>query len=181
MLNLQYFSNTNAYNKCFKNNNSEKYTQLYNKKEYRFYKKRILQLVKDVMRKKNKEPNLVHAFDNFIKISIEHLKFIDKADIFQQDLSNHNLTMERSTTQKNFTESPDDLLFSNCNVKYGKIEDSIPLIIKRKAQPPIFIPSQKNLNLKDPKYKTKGIKKYNKLTSTFPRVYNIPPFEIVNK
>ncbi len=173
MLNLQYFSNTNAYNKCFKNNNSEKYTQLYSKKDYRFYKKRILQLVKDIMRKNNKETNLVNAFDNFIKISIEHLKFIDKSEILQQDLSNHYLIMERSTTQPNIMESSNNLLFSKCKVKGGKIEDSIPLIIKRKAQKLPFIPSQKNLNLNDPKYKTKGITKYDKLRSTNSNAHDI--------
>lgn len=170
MLNLRYFSNTNVYNKCFKNNIINNNNQLYNKKEYRFYKKRILQLAKDIMRKKNKDVNLVNAFDNFIKVSIEYLKFTDKSDFLQKDLSNNNLNVERNKPTINNVEIPNNLLFSKNTMKCNKIEDCIPLIVRRKEKNTQFIPSQKALNLQDPKYKTKGIKKYNTPNIPIPNV-----------
>ena len=48
------------------------------KKEVEFYKKRIFQLCKDLLRGKEINSNINNTFDEFCSNTIEHFKMIDK-------------------------------------------------------------------------------------------------------
>ena len=68
-------------------------TRNINKKEKKFYRKRILNLSKDLLLKKDNDydeinPDIKSSFDNFIKTCIHYFKIIDRNDILQEDFKN---------------------------------------------------------------------------------------------
>ena len=81
------FDNTNSTNQIdllyltnmttCKNNNGVK-VDIVNKKEVDFYKKRIFQLCKDVLRNKHANPMVKDSFDHFCCNAIEYFKMTDK-------------------------------------------------------------------------------------------------------
>ena len=167
MLNLKYFANHNNYNKLFNQNNNDNDILLYSAKDYKFYKKRILQLAKNILRKKEKDTIIVEAFDEFIHVAINHLKFIDKSDILQTEFSllaqndiKDDLQSNLPIIYENETDklvNEDKLLFKQNKVQSIKIDECFG--IKRKLREPPFIPKQKHINLKERSLKNKGIPK----------------------
>jgi hypothetical protein len=172
-----YFSNPNYGSKSSSNISLHKKdsAEPYDKKEYKFYKKRIFQLVKDIMQKNNKDIGLKHHFDTFIVEAIEYLKFKDKSLILQEeyldislssnsksnsvpDISNDDVNNNANTTKL------DTLLYTNLDTKPNTIE-SYMKIIKHKREPiksknnPVHIPKKKAINLRDEKFKTRGLNK----------------------
>ncbi len=155
--------------------------KMFEKKEYRFYKKRILQLFKDIMNKKIENNDLIDAYNIFVLQSIDYLKNVDKTDILQKDYNRKNVHFnldEQPTRQEQTQEQTqeqdipnieiDKLLYKNNNeTKHLRIDKL--LNIERKRIIPkkeIVLPKQKELNLQDPKLKTKGIKTKHKNKET---------------
>lgn len=135
------------------------------KNEYRFYKKRIFYLFKDVMTKRETEPEIVSAFNEFSKVAIKYLKFKDKASILQEeykDLSNNTRGKHCFNT---FTNAPLDqvqysnhMLMRDYNVKTQSITDCLPITKKPiKKETPMPMPQKKEINIKDPKFKSVGL------------------------
>jgi len=174
-----------------------------NKKEQKFYKKRIISLTKgfldecsekkstdfdlslnllnDVGEKDNKKsspnpilnPNQSHnpipmdvkyAFENYIRVCINYFKNDDKTDILQSDyitqiiefadLSNNDIINNTVTTM----EEADKLLMRAVQIKQNTLD---PFVKRTKIKPktPPILPKKRDVNLKDPALKTKGIKK----------------------
>lgn len=102
-----------------KHNSEERNTHIYedtniqySKEDYKFYKKRLFQLFKDIINKKNNDENVMGAFHIFIHNGIEYLKFQDKSDILQQDYRENirvhfQEVKEFRETQKTHTEKID--------------------------------------------------------------------------
>lgn len=170
----EYFANQQLYNKIIKKDNSLPY----DKNEYRFYKKRILQLVKDIMRKKETTNEIVIPFNNFVVSAIEHFKFEDKKSIIQSEYEEIECDDNKgvckrvkyedveSGKDKNETisklEEGNSLMMKNMTIKTMTIEGFLPLVrtqLKPVEQPQM--PQQKNYNLKDPKFRTKGVEEKN--------------------
>ena len=76
------FMNKQVYNKITK----KKDNLPYNKDEYKHYRKRILELVKDLLNKKEVGQDIKEHFQIFVFHAIEFLKFQDKSNIIQADL-----------------------------------------------------------------------------------------------
>ena len=83
-IDLYYFTNStylNRFNKSQENDNLNE--------EIKFYKKRIFQLAKDILRKKEGINKTVEgAFLEFSRFAIQHFKFEDKKEIYQKEYDN---------------------------------------------------------------------------------------------
>ena len=137
-----------------------------NKKDKKFYRKRVYNLTKELLLSKEEPtdlfPDVKYAFDNFINTCINYFKVIDNNDIIQLDYQNINESLNIGSTIEELNvdnihsqEEADKLL-----MKSIKISNSLDGFIKRKKigkQNEIILPKQKDINLKDPSLKIKGI------------------------
>ena len=86
MIDLQYFTPHDIFQKVVEPSfDTEKKPSLHKSKEFIFYRKRILQLVKDLVKGTEKNEVLLRSFEHFTKDAIEHFKFTDKSDIIQNE------------------------------------------------------------------------------------------------
>ena len=85
-LDLIYFTNSTSYRKINKKNeeNNKENNEEYNR-DLLFYRKRILQKTKDLLRGCDCDANIEKVFKEYTKELIRHLKFTDKKDIIQED------------------------------------------------------------------------------------------------
>ena len=151
-------------------NSSVTKTMESNKRDRKFYKKRIVQITKDMLASDDIEvpitSDILFAFDNFTRTCISYFKMIDKTDILQTDYP-------PSTTTTTFLEEdnicPDNAhLLEESNKSIMKSVKLSPItmdkFVKRistapsSANPP-FIPLKREVNLKDPELRNKGIRK----------------------
>ncbi len=141
-----------------------------NKEEHRFYRKRTLNLFKEMINKNSPEnlfPDVKYAYDNFVNAAVNYFKTIDNSDILQAeyaDLDSH-------------AEKPDSILLpadcsanlassldaDMCMMRSIKMEtptlDKYVIRTRTKKKSEVLLPQQKDINLHDPELKTKGIKK----------------------
>jgi hypothetical protein len=131
------------------------------KKEVEFYKKRIFQLCKDLLRGKEINSNINNTFDEFCSNTIEHFKMIDKTEIMQNEYKNLNLKSANSTSNKSTTkileENPDELMFKKIEKNNKNTMDKFVIKNVVKKQDEMVIPIQKKYNLKDVKYQEKDV------------------------
>jgi len=154
MIDLEYLTNP-AFVKLRK-----KLLKTNNKEDITFYRKRIFQLTKDLLRGKYINAELDNAFSNYSRICIGYFKFSDQSDIIQHDyvdiVRNEKKTVQRELNQK----APNHLLMCTMQPVSKKITDCIPIKYIKKQQKP-FMPTNRNINLKDPKFRSKGVLKKN--------------------
>ena len=146
--------------------------------ERKFYRKRLLQLTRDLIAGEIENTNLEAAFNNYLKESIKYLKFTDKKDIIQEEYVEINKKMEQRRERKikkAISEdkegqnknpeinsvNPDELLINKSQIKNPAMNSFIK-IKKNPTQKNQIMPKQRDINLTDPKLKKKGIKKRNK-------------------
>lgn len=161
-LTLTYFTNNSQYQSCsdevvMKQKKEEK---LQLKEDKKFYRKRIIQLTKDLFIKKSSSTDMQKNFDQYIKSCIEYLKTLDKHDILQEeysemDISNNLIKKEIEPIDEDYN----SYIYKKQD-KVIKMDDFV--IVKKKPVEKQDNPKKKDINLKDPKLKTKGIKKKNK-------------------
>ena len=164
---LEYLMNKEQYAKYIEQNkpaNKDKY-----QKEKKFYKKRIYDFTKKMLNGEKIDviiPDTTFAFENYARSCIEYFKALDKTDILQEDYLNldtdskfpSSLEMQSSTT----LEEANEIVMRSFKVSEP---NSLEKIVKRKqtqiiAKAPV-LPKQKDVNLKDPALKKKGIEKKN--------------------
>jgi len=95
-LNLLYLTNQtykNKYNKLTeeKTKKSENFTK-YTDEDIEFYRKRIFQLTKELLRGKNTNPSINNSFKHFANICIDHFQFEDAKEIYQKEYENLKTT-----------------------------------------------------------------------------------------
>jgi len=131
------------------------------KKEFnndrKFYKPRILNLMKNMLNKKESHPSLDKSFHIFVSDCIEHFKTIDKNEILQEEYKDISFNEMKIDCTDDSLISANDCLFKK-STKGTKIEDFIDIRkIKLKKEEKI-LPQAKNINLKENYMKTKGTK-----------------------
>ena len=148
-----------------------------NKKDQKFYRRRILSLTKELLypeettEKPNtasQNPNIVGLFQIYSKACIEHFKTLDKNDIIQEDYSTlttetTEMSVEDIKTQAEF----DQLFMRSVHVKEATTLDKF---VKRSTTAPKeepILPKQKDINLRDPALKNKGIRKKKNITNKY--------------
>ena len=163
---LEIMANSDTYNKYLKKNNLEHDTVL--KSEKRFYRKRIIAMVKDILTNNINNNNdapindiIINSFNAFSRLCISHFKFKDTMDNIQGDYKDMVL-VETTTTGES---GVDDWSIDDANKLFMKQVDKKVITMDNfvtKTSPPqdeMLLPKTKELNLKDPKYKKKDIKK----------------------
>jgi hypothetical protein len=170
-------ANIDTYNKYLKKNNLDHDTVL--KRDKKFYKKRIIAMIKDILNNNVNNNSdspiddiVINAFNSFARLCISHFKFKDTMDNIQGDYKGMDF-------KSNLNDGIDSNIVDGINneeFKTDTINEANKLFMKQvdkkiitmdnfviKTSPPpedeIIIPKTKDFNLKDPKYKKKDIKK----------------------
>ena len=166
---LEYMMNKEHYQKYIDSKHEEK--EITSKKDKKFYRRRICDLTKQLLLNESIENNITidikHTFELYAKACINYFKLLDRSDIIQDDYSN---IIEKIHTENNDNLSnviDDTLLMRSINLH---TPNSLEKIIKRSSttiKKQEIIPQKKDINLKDPVLKNKGIRKKNNIINNY--------------
>ena len=163
---VDYLINKELYAKCV----NKQVVHENNRKDNRFYRKRIASLSKEFLLgelPENVTPDVKYAFDNFAKTCIRYFKMIDSADIIQEDytsiIESENLAKLDNilgVTDALNQDEANKLMMRSITMPALTIAD---FITKQRITQldKIVLPKERNLNLTDPLLKKKGIKSKN--------------------
>ena len=158
-----------------------------NKKDQKFYRRRILSLTKELLYPEEAaekpttttpptttptttttDPNIVGLFQIYSKECIEYFKTLDKNDIIQEDYSSLTPeTAEMSAEDIKTQAEIDQQFMRSIHVKEPTTLDKF---VKRSTTAPKeapILPKQKDINLRDPALKNKGIRKKKNITNKY--------------
>ena len=129
------------------------------KRDRKFYKRRILQMTKDLLLSEEIDTpsDMLFAFDQFARSCISYFKMIDKTDILQTDYPPLDEPLINAGELTPFKDSVESLMRS---VKINTI--TMDKFVKRISTAPVkapVIPQMRDINLKDPELRNKGIRK----------------------
>ena len=119
----------------------------------RFYRKRIISLTRDMFKKNNLPENIVELHNSYVKQLIEYFKLGDRKDIIQEeydDIKDDNC----------FSDTDCDIEIANkeiFNIKEPVATMDKYVTIKKVVVEDKVVPKKRDINLKDPKLKTKGL------------------------
>ena len=153
MTNPSYYSNS----KCMGNDkNRDDGPTLADK---RFYKKRILTVTRELFKPNEHPTHLKILHEGYINYLIEYLKMIDTKDILQEEYEGMT---DQDTTGGMKDCSVDDANKYIYNIKPPHITMDDFVTKKTPIKEVESLPQKKNINLKDPVLRTKGVRKKNK-------------------
>jgi len=139
-----------------------------NKRDRKFYKKRILQLTKDLLSSETGEDatmDIMYAFDNFTRTCISYFKMMDKTDILQTDYTDFITKEPPEVTTLTFEDTSMSFMRT---VKVDNI--TMDKFVKRTSTAPPktqIVPLQREVNLKDPELRNKGIRKKKNVETVY--------------
>jgi hypothetical protein len=153
-----------------------------NKKDKKFYRKRILNLTRELLlTKKDKDigqsnetndditinPDLLNAFNNYVKSCIHNFKIIDKNDIIQEDYKDMNLNNSNNLENIETLKATDLNIIENNKLfmRSIKIKPGLDSFVKytcKRQEDEIILPKIREINLDEPTLRIKGIKKKEK-------------------
>ena len=168
LVNKDYIAKMNS---MTENQNQE----LKNKKDKRFYRKRVFNLTKELLSGELSQdifPDIKQAFDNYVRHCISYFKAIDCSDIMQEEYlcELHESELLQDDTNK----LHDDKLPPQNNMnklimrsKPNNLDNFITRVVKN--EPKMLMPQQKVMNLRDPSLKIKGVleKRKKNLTNKY--------------
>ena len=161
---LKYLMNPQHYDRHMHENSEEGIkADKHRTEKLNFYKKRIIAITKDMLKDKFQEEHLRQSFNQYVNCLIEYFEFIDKKDIIQNDyklmddLSTDYLQTSQHYSEKDITDEANALM---TNIP-SKSPTTLDNFVVKKPRPPErkIIPTKKVINIKDPQFKSKGIKK----------------------
>jgi hypothetical protein len=147
-----------------------------NKKDKKFYKRRIFNLVKEILITKEEPtdlfPDVKYTFDNFVESCIHYFKSKDNNDIIQSEYKNieeHNITsdlLESNVDGDYIGEEANKLLMRSIKITNSSLDN---FVTKKFTKTPrqLILPKQKDVNLKDPDLKNKGIRKKKNIINKY--------------
>ena len=146
-----------------------------NKKDQKFYRRRILSLTKEMLYPEEtattpltNDPNIVGLFQIYTKACIEHFKTLDKNDIIQEDYSTLTTETGEMSVEDIKTQAEIDKQFMRSI--HAKEAATLDKFVKRSTTAPKeepILPKQKDINLRDPALKNKGIRKKKNITNKY--------------
>ena len=147
-----------------------------NKKEKKFYRKRVLNLTRELLLKKQDDydeinPDIKNSFDNFVKTCIHYFKTIDRNDIIQEDFKNFddddddndNEKCTDTTNSNGYNSENDNKLFMR-SIKIKNGLENFVTIKSFKKPDEMILPKIKDINLEEPTLRNKGIIKKENIT-----------------
>jgi hypothetical protein len=162
------------YNKHFLERNS--YNNKISKKDRKFYRKRILNLTRELFLSSDaSNPDINEAFMNYVYHCVEHFKNTDTNDILQYEYTDLDAELEMDAEDADDENDSMDTYNSSIMRKIVKPNTLDNFIIRNviKKKEPEHLPLQKEINLKDPQLKVKGIGKKKNLINTYEEQENI--------
>lgn len=168
---LEYLMNPVLYDK-YKQLSCKEDEALF-KSDRQFYRKRINQMAKDALREKPHVPSqILKYYNEFARRCIEHFKCEDETECYQQNLGPQNLgpqndfsnldtipNLENGFLDQNHLDR--NLLGQTPKKKVVTMDNFVRKTNSVPQVPPI-IPKQREINPKDKKYRTKGLRKNKK-------------------
>jgi hypothetical protein len=178
---LECLINKEIYKKYLASNNAT--AVINNKKDRKFYRKRILQLTRDILLNDNSAQitnDITFVFESYVNLCIQYFKMVDKVDLIQQDHYMEKYTMMDNSTVENFSTTDNCSTLDNSTVENNSMSDNIESadklllrsikldaytldkfvkVISTKKDDATPLPVQKIFNLKDPMLRNKGIRK----------------------
>jgi hypothetical protein len=161
------------YNKHFLERNS--YNNKINKKDKKFYRKRILNLTRELFISSDEyNPDINEAFMNYVYHCVEHFKNTDTTDILQGEYAELDADTDADTDADAAIDADDEhdgINTYNSSIMRKIVKPNtldnfiIRNVIKKKESEQL--PLQKEINLKDPQLKVKGIVKKKNLINTY--------------
>jgi len=150
---LEFLMSADMYQKYMSVHENEITINLENDKK--FYKKRIVQLTKDLFKETDSPQSVKSNFNTYIKQCIMYFKIVDKTDILQ----GHYVNIEESNLTKgddiSICELNNEFLKSGLNPPTATLDN---YVIKTNIEHPRPPPQKKVVNLKAPELKIKGVK-----------------------
>lgn len=168
---LDYLINTKQYKIQLTNSLNKKI----NRKDKKFYRRRILSLTKDLLSKEESEivvsPDIKYAFDNLVKTCIHYFKILDRNDIIQEDYNKFDDKIKENIeindeSSKILKEENEKLLMRSVKMSNPSLDNFIKIKMTKQSEE-IIIPQQKEINLKDPILKNKGINKKKNINNNY--------------
>jgi hypothetical protein len=167
---LSFLMNPTLYDKYKQLSSNEERSQLLVEKK--FYRKRIQQMAKDCLKQgifKCESPppkQIVMLYDEFSKACISHFKTLDENEFYQIEYEGLDKVDNTSEPQ----EGPDVLnikdldteLLTNQPAKTVTMDDFVKKQKGKRPNSPLKPPKQRLVNVKEDKYRTKGLKKDKK-------------------
>jgi hypothetical protein len=161
-LTIDCLLNKNVINKHIKNKQSKKE----NKEDIKFYKKRIYNLFKEILTGNSPDdllPDVKYAYSNFLNASISYFKTVDNNDIIQSEYKDMDFSPEICCNNNDISGNildADKLLMRSIKMNVPTLDKYVTRTSTKKKDE-IILPKQKNINLNDPEFKNKGLKKNN--------------------
>jgi hypothetical protein len=137
-----------------------------NKEEIKFYKKRIYNLFKEIITGNSPIdllPDVKYAYSNFLTESIRYFKTVDNNDIIQSEYKDMEFPPEIRCDVNDVSGNvvdADKLLMRSIKIDVPTLDKYVTRISTKKKEK-IILPKQKDINLNDPEFKNKGLKKNN--------------------
>jgi hypothetical protein len=179
-LTLEYLMNKEQYEKYLVQRNPK--TKLNNKKDKKFYRRRIFDLTKQLLSNESPEnlmPDVKYAFENYVNACINFYKILDKTDIIQEDYTGLEIDIKNEINIDNIgnADEANQLMMRSIKISHPpSLLDNFVKIKNAKPQVEPVIPKQKDINLKDPNLKNKGIlylkKKKKNITNNYDKDQN---------
>ena len=175
---LDYLINTKQYKIQIISSTQNTINKKINRKDKKFYRRRILSLTKDLLSKEESEivvsPDIKYAFDNLVKTCIHYFKILDRNDIIQEDYNNFNKGIneeikeekELSESEQFLKEENEKLLMRSVKLSNHSLDNFIKIKMTKQAEE-LIIPQQKEINLKDPILKNKGVNKKKNIINNY--------------
>lgn len=142
------------------------------RKDKRFYKKRIFDLTKRLLNNEKPEtmyPDVGSAFDSYVRVCIEYFKVLDRSDIIQEDyIGVEDGILNNKPMDPSYNAVEESMLMMR-SIKITE-PNALEKLVKRtthKLEKKAIIPLQKDINLKNPNLKNKGICKKNNINNNY--------------
>jgi len=172
---LECLMNKEIYKKYLTSNSANMIIN--NKKDRKFYRKRILQLTRDILLN---DPSvkitndIQFVFENYVNHCIQYFKMVDRVDLIQEDYYIEDFTHDKSVDDANETETKtfetvetaDKLLLRSIKINNYTL-DKFVKVISTKKDDSTPLPVQKIFNLKDPNLRNKGIRKKKNIDTKY--------------
>jgi hypothetical protein len=167
---LECLMNKNQYAKYVGKTNTETKSSI--KKDVKFYRRRIFDLTKKLLNNEKPEtmyPDVGSAFDTYARVCIEYFKVLDKSDIIQEDYTGINVDNISSipVDASYNTEAANMLMMRSIKLTEPNALEKLVKRTTSKLKKKQIVPLQKDINLKDPNLKNKGICKKNNININY--------------
>jgi protoporphyrinogen oxidase len=174
---LECLMNKEQYGKHVRKMPTSSESKKVNNSDRKFYKKRIYDLTKQLLNNEpvseNMFPDVTNGFQNYIKACVDYFKTLDKTDILQEDYQtiDNSIKIDRNNEINvdniSNTQEANQLMMRSIKIQEP---NSLEKLVKRtqtKHVKQMILPREKEINLKDPVLKNKGIREKKNITNKY--------------